>query len=70
MLLVDEETITVDPIAGNHDKFAHWVLKKDLGSDGAVRAICGKIWNPKSFPDDYPVCPMCDEIYKKLKGSK
>ena len=31
----------------------------------AVRALCGKIWQPGRDPKRYPLCPTCAEIAKE-----
>ena len=60
----------LDP--GDAERFAHYVRKdKVLASQvtgRAVIALCGKVWVPVRNPDKYPVCPVCKEIYRQMKG--
>ena len=57
---------------GDHDRFAHYVIGgneaivKSMVTGEPVTALCGKVWVPSRDPERYPVCPMCDEIKKKL----
>lgn len=58
--------------AGDHERYSHFV-KKDKIVESAVRgnaviALCGKVWIPSRDPQRFPVCPMCKEIYDKLKN--
>lgn len=56
---------------GDHDKFAHYVPKDKIVESAVtgkpVRALCGKKWLPNSNPDRFPVCPVCKDIYEKLR---
>ncbi len=56
---------------GDHDLFAHYVLKEDAlrsAVEGVpIMALCGKIWVPTRNPESYPVCPTCLEITEKLE---
>lgn len=60
----------VDIDSGDHDRFAHYVNKDDITeamvNGWPVIALCGKIWVPSRDPDKYPVCPLCEDLYKKL----
>lgn len=51
---------------GDHDKFAHYVSKKQLERSKrkgtTVTALCGKRWKPQGDPSRYPMCPTCSEI--------
>ena len=51
---------------GDHDKFAHYVLKEKLGDayvfGTPVQALCGKMWVPFGDPQKHPVCPECKEL--------
>lgn len=51
---------------GDHDRFAHYVLKSEAAAayiEGTpVRALCGKVWVPSRDPSRYPLCPECKEI--------
>ena len=55
---------------GGHDLFAHYVEKSDatraMVEGTPIMALCGKIWIPSRDPDNYPVCPTCDELYKEI----
>jgi hypothetical protein len=62
---VDERTIpsTGD---GDHDRFAHYVAKRELEryrrTGKPVTALCGKRWKPDGDPTRYPMCGTCAEI--------
>ena len=53
---------------GDHERFAHYVDKSKvteamvLGTP--VVALCGKVWVPSRDPKNFPVCPMCQELYE------
>lgn len=51
---------------GEHDRFAHYVSKRDLEryhrKGTPVTALCGKRWKPDGDPSRYPMCPTCAEI--------
>ena len=68
--LAIEEDLSVDVNSGDHDRFAHYVDKDEiteaLVNGWPVIALCGKIWVPSRDPDKYPVCPICDEIFKEI----
>lgn len=55
-----------DTDAGDHDRFTHYVRKKDLERSRTtgkpVRALCGKRWVPDRDPSRYPMCATCAEI--------
>lgn len=63
-VLPDEELRDTD--AGDHDRFTHYVRRKDLERSRAtgrpVRALCGKRWVPDADPSRFPMCPTCAEI--------
>lgn len=53
---------------GDKDKFAHYVSKTAI-LEAAVNgvpaeALCGKLWFPNANPDNYQVCPECEEAFK------
>lgn len=52
---------------GDHEKFAHWVLKDKIMESAVegtpVIALCGKVWVPNRDPQKYPVCPECQRLY-------
>ncbi|TQK77288.1 DUF3039 family protein [Rarobacter incanus] len=64
-----EQTQEVEP--GDHERFSHYVRKEKILesalSGKPVVALCGKIWVPGRDPKKFPVCPICDEIYKGLR---
>jgi hypothetical protein len=67
------EELAVDTSNGDHDVFAHYA-EKDLITEAMVFgtpivALCGKIWVPFRNPEKYPVCPICDEIFKSMAGA-
>lgn len=54
---------------GDEDRFSHY-CKKDAIMAAAIEgvpaiALCGKVWLPGRNPDDFPVCPECQEILDK-----
>jgi hypothetical protein len=57
--------------AGDHERYSHYVRKNKIVESAvmgsAVIALCGKVWVPSRDPETFPVCPMCKEIYEKLK---
>lgn len=57
--------------AGDHERYSHFVKKDKIVESAvmgnAVVALCGKVWVPSRDPERFPVCPMCLEIYEKLK---
>lgn len=72
--VVDERTdIELDDGDGDHDRFAHYVLKEDIvraNVEGVpVTALCGKKWIPNRDPDRYPVCPTCREIMSAIRAA-
>ncbi len=58
--------------AGDHERYSHFVKKDKIVESAvmgkAVIALCGKVWVPSRDPQKFPVCPMCKEIYEKLKN--
>lgn len=58
--------------AGDHERYSHFVKKDKIVESAvmgnAVIALCGKVWVPSRDPQKFPVCPMCQEIYEKLKN--
>ncbi len=59
---------------GDHDRFAHYVAKRDLErsrrTGEAITALCGKRWKPDGDPSRYPMCPTCAEIAaERIAGS-
>ncbi len=58
--------------AGDHERYSHFVKKDKIVESAvmgnAVIALCGKVWVPSRDPQKFPVCPMCQEVYEKLKN--
>lgn len=58
--------------AGDHERYSHFVKKDKIVESAvmgnAVIALCGKVWVPSRDPQKFLVCPMCKEIYEKLKN--
>jgi len=56
---------------GDHERFSHYVKKNKIVESAVmgtpVIALCGKVWVPGRDPKKFPVCPVCKEIYSKLK---
>jgi DUF3039 family protein len=52
---------------GDHDRFAHYVLKDKIVESAVtgapVVALCGKVWVPSRDPSRYPICPECRRLY-------
>jgi Protein of unknown function (DUF3039) len=72
-----EEQTRVEPDArpdtshgepGDHDRFAHYVLKDKIVESAVtgtpVIALCGKVWVPSRDPSRYPLCPECKRLYE------
>ena len=65
-----------DTDAGDHDRFAHYVLGRDprakvtaaMVEGRPIRALCGKRWIPSRDPSRYPVCPDCQQIRERMLG--
>lgn len=59
----------IDP--GDHDRFSHYVRKEKIVESAVtgkpVRALCGKKWTPSRDPQKFPICPVCKEIYERLR---
>lgn len=57
--------------AGDHDRFAHRVHRKDWEAgylEGRpVTALCGKVWVPTRDPKRFPLCPERKEKYEAMK---
>ncbi|MFC6355087.1 DUF3039 domain-containing protein [Luethyella okanaganae] len=66
--LLNQES--VEP--GDHERFSHYVKKEKILESAMtgkpVKALCGKKWTPGRDPEKFPVCPMCKEIYERLKA--
>lgn len=62
----ETEPAPVPPGDGDHDRFAHYVARRELErarrSGRPVTALCGKRWVPDADPSRFPVCPTCAEI--------
>jgi Protein of unknown function (DUF3039) len=63
-----------DTDAGDHDRYAHYIIGRDPRSkitaaivEGkSLRALCGKKWIPSRDPSRYPVCPDCQKIKERM----
>lgn len=69
----EQTTEQIDQVeAGDHERYSHFVKKDKIVESAvmgnAVIALCGKVWVPSRDPQKFPVCPMCKEIYEKLKN--
>lgn len=64
-----ERTLGTDG-SGDHELFAHYVLKDRIVESAVmgtpVKALCGKVWVPGRDPSKFPVCPDCKKIYEGL----
>ena len=62
----ETEPTPVPPGDGDHDRFAHYVARRELErarrTGRPVTALCGKRWVPDADPSRFPVCPTCAEI--------
>lgn len=67
MTITADRPKTIDTDTGNHDRFSHYVSKKELEKGWQCTALCGKKWIPRFEPDAFPKCPECVEIYEKIK---
>ncbi len=69
--VLDRELVEQPVEPGDHERFAHYVRKEKILesalSGQPVIALCGKVWVPGRDPKKFPVCPMCKEIYKRLR---
>lgn len=69
-LLEDVKTTPARP--GEHDMFAHYVVKEKIVDSAVlgmpVTALCGKVWLPGRDPQKFPVCPECKAIYDTKDG--
>lgn len=65
-VLEPDQKIQQPADTGEHDRFAHYVRRKELEkaqrSGGVVTALCGKRWKPDADPSRFPMCPTCAEI--------
>ena len=53
---------------GDHERFSHYADKdkimEAMVTGTPVVALCGKVWVPTRDPKNFPVCPMCQELYE------
>jgi len=65
-----EERVTPDLSHGDHERFAHYVLKDKIVESAVtgepLTALCGKVWVPSRDPSRFPVCPECKDIYESF----
>jgi hypothetical protein len=71
--MIEQTKEQIDQVeAGDHERYSHFVKKNKIVESAvmgnAVIALCGKVWVPSRDPQKFPVCPMCQEIYEKLKN--
>lgn len=59
---------------GDEERFSHYVPKGKLTeamvNGTPVVALCGKVWVPTRNPERFPVCPLCKDIYDKMRPGK
>ncbi|MDR2083211.1 MAG: DUF3039 domain-containing protein [Candidatus Ancillula trichonymphae] len=75
--ILENPEVGVNENLGDSDddeRYAHWVdaekAEKAKITGGKVIALCGKVWTPTRDPDNYPICPRCQELYEKMnKGT-
>lgn len=64
--VLEKEEVAVRTDDGDHDLFAHYAKKKDIGealvNGTPCTALCGKTWVPSKDVTKYPVCPECKQI--------
>lgn len=73
--VIEQTEEELDQGDGKGDRFAHYVSKKidaTVLPGSTVVALCGKVWRPKYNPKNFPICPVCKELYNKYSdfGSK
>lgn len=70
----DESTDLSTHEPGDQERFAHFVKKEDIlraNIEGIpATALCGKQWLPNRIPEQFPVCPECQEIMDTVVGTK
>lgn len=68
--LLEREETREQLDSGDHDRFAHYVKREKIMASAVsgkpVIALCGKVWVPGRDPKQFPICPMCKEIYDSL----
>ena len=72
---LEQERVTTPSLShggtGDGNIVAHYV-RGDKIVDSAVfgealTALCGKVWVPSRDPKQFPLCPICKEIYDGLR---
>lgn len=62
----EEQRPSVGDGDGDHDRFTHYVSRRDLerfrATGKPVTALCGKRWRPNADPSRFPMCATCSEI--------
>jgi hypothetical protein len=70
--VLDRQLVEQPVEPGDHERFAHFVRKEKILesalSGDPVVALCGKVWVPGRDPKKFPVCPVCKEIYQRLRS--
>jgi hypothetical protein len=68
-LIYEDTTINTDN--GDHDLFAHYVLKAEQMRAAVTgepcMALCGKVWVPTRNPDGLTVCPECKDTFEEMR---
>ena len=67
--VIEKTEEKLDKNDGDGDRFAHYVSKKidaPILPGTTVVALCGKVWCPKRNPKDFPICPVCKELFLSL----
>ena len=67
--LLEERTQLIEP--GDHERFSHYVRREKILESAVmgtpVVALCGKVWVPGRYPEKFPICPTCKEIFEGLR---
>jgi len=69
--VLDRQEIEQPVEPGDHERFSHYADKNKIMESALsgipVVALCGKVWVPTRDPKKFHVCPMCKEIYDRLR---
>lgn len=66
--LEDGEPILSHIVAPDGEHKGHELVLLARIEGTPVTALCGKVWVPSRDPKRYPVCAMCAEIAKSVRG--
>lgn len=73
MEIIETERVLKHTDDGDHDRFQHYFLKKDIEAnifDGRpMTALCGKVVPQQVDPQGRTVCSTCTELMESLVGS-